>query len=115
MQRHKEKDVLVVELTEGDLKDPVVLNSEFEEMIVEEEERKILVDLSAVKMMTSLMIGAVVSIHTVAYENVAILKFTGLSEKVRMLFRLLGIDKLIEMHYGRNEALGKMGRTRSDA
>ena len=115
MRRHKEKDVLVVELTERDLKDPIRLNAAFEEMIVEEEERKILVDLSPVKAMTSLMIGAVVSIHTVAYENVAMLKFTGLSEKVRMLFRLLGIDKLIEMHYGSSDTFGEMGRRRSDA
>ena len=115
MERHKEKDVLVVELTEEDLKDPVTLNREFEEIIVDEEERKILVDLSAVKTMMSLMIGTVVSIHTVAYENVALLKFTGLSKKVRMLFRLLGIDRLIEMHYGKEAALEELGRARSDA
>jgi len=115
MERHKEKDVLVIELTEEDLKDPVALNREFEEIIVDEEERKILVELSAVKTMTSLMIGTIVSIHTVAYENVALLKFTGLSKKVRMLFRLLGIDRLIEMHYGKQSALEELGRARSDA
>lgn len=115
MERHKEKDVLVVELAESDLKDPVTLNREFEEIIVDEEERKILVDLSAVKTMTSLMIGTIVSIHTVAYENVALLKFAGLSKKVRMLFRLLGIDRLIEMHYGKQAALEELGRARADA
>jgi len=115
MEHHKEKDVLVVELVEGDLKDPVGLNTVCEELIVEDGERKVLVDLSAVGAMTSLMIGAVVSIHTVAYENVAMLKFTGLSDKVKMLFRLLGIDKLIELHYGRDGALEELGRARSDA
>ena len=115
MEKHKQQDVMIVELTEQDLKDPVDLNGEFEVMIIDDGERKILVDLSAVKMMTSLMIGAIVSIHTVAYENVALLKFIGLSDKIKMLFRLLGIDKLIEMHYGRDAALEALGQTSSDA
>ena len=42
---------------------------------------------------------------TMAYENVAMLKFVSLSDKVKLLFRLLGIETLIEMHYGRTQAL----------
>ena len=61
MEHHKEKDVLVVDLVEEDLKDPVGINKVFEDLIVEDGERKILVDLSAVKAMTSLMISLVPS------------------------------------------------------
>ncbi len=51
------------------------------------------------------MIGALLSLHLLAYENLAVLKFSGLSPKVKMLFELLGVDKVIQAHYGVTEAL----------
>jgi len=52
-----------------------------------------------VRALTSLMIGTLVSLHLLAYENVVILSFTGMHEKLVALFRLIGIDKLMEAHY----------------
>jgi len=105
----KEKGVLVVELTSADLSDPVTLNEKFEQFIVYDEERRIVIDLGELEYLTSLQIGAVVGLHIMAYENVTMMKFAGLSEKVKMLFRLLGVDTLIEMHYGRAQALLSFG------
>jgi len=109
MKTSKEKNIFVVELTSKDLADPVSLNEAFERFILEQEERRIVVDLSGIEYLTSLQIGAVVGLHIMAYENVTICKFAGMSEKVKMLFRLLGIDTLIEMHYGRAQALESFG------
>ena len=90
---------LIVKLTEADLNNPVMLHSVFEDFIFTEGDRRITLDLSAVTMLTSLMIGTLVSLHLLAYENVVVLTFQGLHEKILSLFRLIGVDKLIEAHY----------------
>ncbi len=95
----------MVSLTSADLKEPRWVNEFFEKLLRDEERKRILVDISGVDDPTSLMIGALLSFHLLAYENLAILKFAGLSSKTRMLFRLLGVDDVIQSHYGVNEAL----------
>ncbi len=109
MKQTKESGILIVELTPKDLSDPVKLNEEFEKFILYDEERRIVVDLSGLDYLTSLQIGAVVGLHILAYENVTMMKFAGLSDKVKMLFRLLGVDTLFDMHYGRAQALESFG------
>jgi anti-anti-sigma regulatory factor len=90
---------MFVRLSEGDLARPVEVYSAFEDLIYERGERRITVDLSEIGMLTSLMIGTLVSIHLLAYENVVMLRFEGLHEKMIALLRMIGVDKLIEAHY----------------
>ena len=97
--------VLKISIAPTDLKDPQKANAYFEKLLRVEERKRLLVDISTVKDATSLMIGALLSLHLLAYENLAILKFTGLSPKIQMLFKLLGVDKVIEAHYGIEEAM----------
>ena len=97
--------VVLVKLAPSDLLSPQALYSEFQELIVMEELKRVLVDLSEVEDATSLMIGALIALHLLAYENLAVLKFTGLCPKIKMLFRMLGVEKVIESHYGRDEVL----------
>ena len=100
MEYARHGGTLNVILTESDLNNPVMLHSVFEDFIFNEGDRRISVDLSSVTMLTSLMIGTLVSLHLLAYENVVVLTFQGLHEKILSLFRLIGVDKLIEAHYG---------------
>jgi anti-anti-sigma regulatory factor len=110
---HSRRDgILNVDLTEADLNDPVMLHSIFEDFIFNDGDRRIALDLSAITMLTSLMIGTLVSLHLLAYENVVVLTFQGLHEKILSLFRLIGVDKLIEAHYS---ALGSDGRQHPNA
>ncbi|MBN1808664.1 MAG: anti-sigma factor antagonist [Planctomycetes bacterium] len=97
--------VLLVELKSGDLKSPEKVNGFFERLLREDERKRVLVDIESVRDATSLMMGTLLSLHLLAYENLAVLKFTGLSPKVKMLFSLLGVDHVIQAHYGREEAL----------
>lgn len=99
MECSRQGGVLFVKLTEQDLNRPVELHAAFEDLIFNEGERRIIVDLSDVSMLTSLMIGTLVSLHLLAYENVVVLNFQGMHEKILALFRLIGVDKLIEAHY----------------
>jgi anti-anti-sigma regulatory factor len=99
MKNEKRGNVLIVSLNQKDMADPIGLHSEFERLIMEEGFRRITVDLSGVKDMQSLQLGCLVGLHLLAYENATILTFENVSPRVRMLFKLIGIDTLLEYHY----------------
>jgi anti-anti-sigma regulatory factor len=101
LETRRDRGILMVGLTGADLSDPPKLHRRFEEIIIHEGERKVLVDLSAVPYMNSLQIGAVVGLHVLAYENLSVVKFVGLHERIQALFKLLGVDTLLDMHYAR--------------
>ncbi len=91
----------MVKLTGADLSDPLALHNRFEEIIIHEGDRRLLVDLAGVSYMNSMQIGAVVGLHVLAYENLAVVKFVGLHQRIQNLFTLLGVDTLLDMHYAR--------------
>ncbi len=101
--------VLRVTLSQADLARPDDMGKvygTFENLILERGERRIIVDLSGVTMLTSLMIGTLVSLHLMAYENVVVLTFENVHEKIRTLFKLIGVDRLIEAHYPKQQQEG---------
>jgi len=97
LSRHE--GVVSVKLDQMDLENPVDVYAAFEELIFDRGERRIVVDLSEVTMLTSLMIGTLVSIHLLAYENVVVMSFENMHEKIATLFRLIGVDSLVGAHY----------------
>ena len=92
--------ILHAKVTESDLASPVDLHGAFEDFIFQQGERRIVIDLSDVHQLTSLMIGGLVSLHLLAYENVVLLSFENMSPRIGALFSLIGVDKLMESHYG---------------
>ena len=113
MESRRTDGVLHVRPSERDIADPVSLHDAFEDFILREGERRIAVDLSDVHALTSLMIGALVSLHILAYENVVVLTFEKMNPKIENLFKLLGIDKLLEWHYESHHG-GRVGRDAAD-
>jgi anti-anti-sigma factor len=97
----EERGVFIVNLNGADLSDPLKLHKRFEEVIIHDGARKLLVDLSEVPYMNSMQIGAVVGLHVLAYENLSVVKFVGLHDRIKNLFSLLGVDTLLDMHYAR--------------
>lgn len=95
--------VLIVHLEPADIKTPQSLYGEFQRLIVDDEMKRILVDLSAIADANSLMIGALIALHLLAYEHLAVLKFSGLRPKIKMLFDMLGVTRVLESHYARGE------------
>ena len=110
MDLSRHDGVVHVKLDQTDLENPVDVYAAFEELIFDRGERRVVVDLSEVTMLTSLMIGTLVSIHLLAYENVVILAFENMHEKIATLFRLIGVDSLVDAHYP--SAGAAPGRTR---
>jgi anti-anti-sigma regulatory factor len=104
MEIKRRGGITLFKITGADLADPLGLHKRVEAAILEEGDRKLLVDLSEVSYMNSSQIGAVVALHVLAYENLAVVKFVGMRERIVMLFELLGVDKLLDMHYARAAA-----------
>jgi len=98
--------VLRAKLTQADLEKPVDVYAAFEELILDRGERRIVVDLSEVTMLTSLMIGTLVSLHLMAYENVVVLEFKDVQERIGALFRMIGVDRLVAAHYPKRDEPG---------
>ncbi len=101
MELHHKHGIAMIKLTGADLSDPLALHNRFQEIIIHQGDRKLLVDLSEVSYMNSMQIGGVVGLHVLAYENLAMIKFVGLHARVQSLFGLLGVDTLLDMHYAR--------------
>jgi anti-anti-sigma factor len=101
MEIQRRGGITLVRVTGADLADPVNLHKRFEEAVIFEGDRKLMVDLAGVEYMNSTQIGAVVGLHVRAYENLAVVKFVGMRERVAALFKLLGVDTLLDMHYAR--------------
>ncbi len=109
MECIKQGNVMVVRLSGKDLTNPVVTCQVFEDLIVTDGERYLVADLSCVDTVTSLQIGTIVSLHLIAYENVAVMKLAGANDRVKHLLRLIGLDKLMEMHHGTEVAVASFG------
>ena len=115
MESWRAEGVFYVRPTEKEIASPVDLHAAFEDFVFLKAERRIVVDLSEVHMLTSLMIGALVSLHLLAYENVVVLTFENIHAKIRNLLELIGLDKLMESHYGKGMKLEAPGTDGSDA
>jgi anti-anti-sigma factor len=109
MQIQKVKDVVVMHLTPDDLSSPQETSRVVEALLQEDGERKFVADLSHVPDLMSLQAGTLFTLHALCYENVAIMKLSGANKKVKMILRLIGLDKIIEIHHGRNVALESFG------
>jgi anti-anti-sigma regulatory factor len=98
MKIEKQGNLLVVSLVQKDMADPIGLHAEFERLILEEGYRRISVDLAGVRDMQSLQLGCLVGLHLLAYENATVLTFDNVAPRVRMLFKLIGLETLLEYH-----------------
>jgi anti-anti-sigma factor len=105
----KEKDVIILKPEEDDLADPQAMSRFLEQLLMDEGERKIVVDLSAVENIYSLQIGTLVTMHVLCYENIAVMKLANANEKLRALLRMVGLEALMELHHGTQVAMESFG------
>jgi anti-anti-sigma factor len=83
-----------------------------EQLLKEDGESRIIVDLSRVEKMYSLQVGALVTIHVLCYENVAVMKLANVNDKLKSLLRMVGLESLMEMHHGVDVAAESFGPPR---
>lgn len=112
MEIRKDNDVVVLTPTEEDLANVPGTARVVEELLKEDGESQIIVDLSQIERIHSLQIGALVTIHVLCYENVAVMKLANASEKLKSLLRMVGLESLMEMHHGVDVAAESFGPSR---
>ncbi len=100
---------MILTITEADLNDPRNTSNIVEDLLKVDGETKIVADLSKIQNIYSLQIGTLVTIHVLCYENVAVMKLAGASEKVKNLLRMVGLESMMEMHHGADIAAQSFG------
>lgn len=109
MEVRKDKGVVILTLAEEDLNDPKTTSRIVEDMLKIDGETRIVADLSKIQNIYSLQIGTLVTIHVLCYENVAVMKLAGASDKVKNLLRMVGLESMMEMHHGTDVAAQSFG------
>jgi anti-anti-sigma regulatory factor len=109
MECYKDKDVVIMKLTNEDLDNPQKSLNILESLLRDEYERKFVADLSKMEAIYSIQIGTLVSMHVMCYENVAVMKLAGASDKVKELLRMVGLEAMMEMHHGAAVAAQSFG------
>jgi anti-anti-sigma factor len=109
MECYKDKDVVIMKLTTEDLDNPQKSLNILESLLKDEYERKFVADLSKLDAIYSIQIGTLVSMHVMCYENVAVMKLAGASDKVKDLLRMVGLEAMMEMHHGAAVAAQSFG------
>jgi len=111
MEIKKTKDVVLVRLSPQDLTAIQETSEILEDLLKVDGERKFVADISAIKQINSLQAGALVTLHLLCYENLAVMKLAGVQEKVKVVLQLIGLDKLMEMHHGPDVASASFGKS----
>ena len=112
MQIKKDKDVVVLTPTAEDLANVRGTARIVEQLLKEDGENRIVVDLSQMQQVHSLHIGTLVTLHVLCYENVAVMKLANVSQKLKSLLRMVGLEALMEMHHGVDVAAESFGAPR---
>ncbi|MCZ7646592.1 MAG: STAS domain-containing protein [Planctomycetota bacterium] len=115
MEIQKIKDVVILRLTSQDLAAPQETSEIVEQLLTVDGERKFVADLSAIDQISSLQVGAVVTLHLLCYENLAILKLAGVHERVKTVLKLVGLHRIMEMHHGPDVARASFGESASES
>lgn len=104
MKIEKSGSVVVLTIVKEDLSNPQHASKVLEELIQSEGQRNFVADLSKLDQISSLQVGAIVTLHLICYENLAVLKLANVSTPILKVLKLVGLDKLMEMHHGVNVA-----------
>lgn len=97
---------------QADLSDPRGVTEVLEAALRDDGERNVIVDLSLADSLSSLQIGTLVTLHLLCYENLAVMKLANVAEKVKMVLRLIGLDKIMQYHHGAAVARESFGPER---
>ena len=88
---------------------PVGLSEVFEERVVKTvsrlEQPKVLIDFQGVEFISSAILGKLIKLNGWVMDQEGQLKLSSLSERIREVFHITGLDKLFSIHPTRDEAV----------
>ncbi len=100
---------LVFDLSTDDLSQTTETLRLVEHVLIEECATRVVANLETITSIFSLQIGTLVAMHVMCYENIAVLKLANVNEHVKNQLRLVGLDKIMEIHHGVRTALDSFG------
>ena len=100
MKIDKVNNVVVLTIGTDDLSNPQGAAKTLEDLIQSEGQRNFIADLSKLDQISSLQVGAIVTLHLICYENLAVMKLANVSTPILKVLKLVGLDKLMELHHG---------------
>lgn len=109
MEIRKRKAIVTLRMTAEDLSNPQDTSDIVEDLLQVDGERKFIIDLAAVPLLSSLQIGTLVTIHLLCYENLALMKLANVSERAKVVLKLVGLDKIMETHHGKDVVAESFG------
>jgi anti-anti-sigma factor len=109
-------DASIVRVKTAKLTYPV-LSAFFDEVrsILEDGERKLVLDLESVTYIDSATIGCLVEIHRLVADLGGALRLSGLRPRVHSMLSMTGVDRFLEVYEDAAEAVASFGRLHEDA
>jgi len=94
-----------------------VLSSFFEQVraVLEDETRKVVLDLEAVNYIDSETIGCLVDIHRLVSDLGGALRLSGLQRRVHTMMSMTGVDRFLDVYDVEAEALASLGWPRESS
>ncbi|MEI6234668.1 MAG: hypothetical protein WCT04_16555 [Planctomycetota bacterium] len=100
---------LIFDLNREDLTQTSQTLTIVENVIKEDGALRVVANLESITSIYSVQIGTLVAMHVLAYENIAVMKLANVNEHVKNQLRLVGLDKIMEIHHGVHTALESFG------
>lgn len=114
LEIEEKDDITLVRVREAKLTYPV-LSAFFSEVRqqVEGGARKVVIDLSAVSYIDSASIGCLMDIHRLLTEKSGAVKLAGLQPRVETMISMTGVNKIIELFRGEEDAIQAFPKPRA--
>jgi anti-sigma B factor antagonist len=111
---HQMRDVTVVNLNDSSILDALQveqIGDELFELVEARACRKIVLDFSKVKFLSSSALGVLIRLRKKALDIKGKVVFCGLRQDLRQIFKITNLDKLFEFHQTEEQALNSFGVT----
>jgi len=111
---HRMRDVTVVNLNDSSILDALQverIGDELFELVEARARRKIVLDFSKVKFLSSSALGILIRLRKKAQEIKGKVVFCSLRRDLRQIFKITNLDKLFEFYETEEQALNSFGVT----
>ena len=111
---HQMRDVTVVNLNDSSILDALQveqIGDELFELVEARACKKIVLDFSKVKFLSSSALGILIRLRKVSQEIKGKIVFCGLRRDLQQIFKITNLDKLFEFYENEEQALSSFGVT----
>jgi anti-sigma B factor antagonist len=109
VELHIDQDADVTIITVLNARVPVDLSESFEERVIQHVDSldtpKVLIDFGGVEFISSAVLGKLIKLNGRLQSRGGELRLSSLNDRLGEVFRITGLDRLFEIHEGRDDAV----------